>query len=86
MASCLARVLVKFPPGSFRLFSAGIPPPPTTCCMSGCANCVWIEYAELLLSKYENCSDKVTKDILDQIEDPSLKAFLQMELEFKLKK
>ena len=63
-----------------------LPPPPTTCCMSGCANCVWIDYAETLIKVYGNCPNSVMKDILVQIEDPSLKAFLEMELQFRLKK
>ena len=63
-----------------------LPPPPTMCCMTGCANCVWIEYAEKLVSKYGNCSEGVTKDILSQIDDPSLKAFVEMELMFRLKR
>jgi len=62
-----------------------LPPEPTTCCMSGCANCVWIDYAEKLIAQYGNCPNSVTKDILAKIEDPSLKAFLEMELMFRLK-
>lgn len=61
-----------------------IPDPPTTCCMSGCANCVWIEYAQELASLYRDggkAAEKVTKTI----EDPSLKIFLSIELKEKLK-
>jgi len=65
---------------------SSLPPEPTTCCMSGCANCVWIEYAEKLIAQYGNCPDVVSQDILAKIEDPSLKAFLEMELMFRLKK
>lgn len=66
--------------------SPTLPPEPTTCCMSGCANCVWIEYAEQIISQFGNCPDSVMKDILKKIDDPSLRAFLEMELMFRLKK
>lgn len=87
MARLSAARVVKFlrylsdcpPPGT-------LPPAPTTCCMSGCANCVWIDYADKLISQYGDCPQSVSKDILAQIDDPSLKAFLEMELMFRLKK
>lgn len=68
-----------------RLLSS-LPPAPTTCCMSGCANCVWIEYAETLTKEFGSCPKSVVKDVLKQVEDPSLRAFLEMELAFRLKK
>ena len=88
--ACLARwstragLLIRYlsecqPPSS-------LPSAPTTCCMSGCANCVWIDYAEKLISQYGNCPNSVMKDVLAQVDDPSLKAFLEMELMFRLKK
>ena len=53
---------------------------PTNCCMSGCANCVWIEYAEKV-SQLMNENDKdVQKIILEKVQDPNMRAFLQMEL------
>ena len=67
------------------------PPPelPTTCCMSGCANCVWLDYAEDMVKYYKKRGDKVPKDkILQEIEshlsDPMVKAFVLLELKFKL--
>lgn len=75
----LLRYLSDCPPPD------SLPPEPTTCCMSGCANCVWIEYAEQLISQYGNCPNSVSKDILAKIDDPSLRAFLEMELMFRLK-
>lgn len=61
----------------------GPPPnPPLDCCMSGCANCVWIKYAEDMRDYY--CADgleKALKDI-EQIEDANLKAYLKLELSF----
>ncbi|GAB1599307.1 oxidoreductase-like domain-containing protein 1 [Argonauta hians] len=58
------------------------PDPPTDCCMSGCANCVWITYAEEMKKYY--CSDGVEKALkeIEAIEDVSLKAFLKVELSF----
>ncbi|EFN84909.1 Uncharacterized protein C17orf90 [Harpegnathos saltator] len=54
---------------------------PTNCCMSGCANCVWIQYAERLSSKIDNTSDvNLQAAILERVQDPNMKAFLKMEL------
>ena len=33
-----------------------IPEAPTNCCMSGCANCVWVDYALDVVSKFEQVS------------------------------
>lgn len=56
-----------------------IPDAPTTCCMSGCANCVWIEYAEELLKIFKD-GKKSREIILEKVSDPNMRAFLQMEL------
>ncbi|KAI4482712.1 hypothetical protein M0804_008565 [Polistes exclamans] len=53
---------------------------PTNCCMSGCTNCVWIQYVEKLSSKLEVSNMDVQKEILEKIQDPNMKAFLSMEL------
>ncbi|KAF4517284.1 hypothetical protein B566_EDAN008618 [Ephemera danica] len=57
------------------------PEEPTTCCMSGCANCVWIQYAEVMVARHKDGAggDKARKAI-DNIKDPMMKAFLAMEL------
>lgn len=61
-----------------------LPEEPTTCCMSGCANCVWIEYAETVKNMLTDCDSKqVTQMILDKIQDQNMKAFLSMELKSK---
>ena len=64
--------------------SISLPDPPTNCCMSGCANCVWLEYAQDLEKLYRD-EGEVTKQVLEAIEDPSLKIFLSIELRNKLK-
>ena len=58
--------------------------------MSGCANCVWLDYADEVSKYYElkgsNMSkDEIMKDIERQISDPMLKVFILLELKMKLK-
>lgn len=61
-----------------------LPEEPTTCCMSGCANCVWIEYAEKIKNILVDSDKKqVAQIILDKVQDPNMKAFLSMELKSK---
>ena len=59
------------------------PEPPTTCCMSGCPTCVWLEYAEELGQFYKDGGSKAKEAIEKDIHDPSLKAFLMFELSTK---
>lgn len=56
-----------------------LPEEPTTCCMSGCANCVWIEYADQV-SKMFKSGEKAREVVLSKVSDPNMKAFLLMEL------
>ncbi|XP_011875786.1 PREDICTED: uncharacterized protein LOC105566410 isoform X2 [Vollenhovia emeryi] len=53
---------------------------PTNCCMSGCANCVWIRYAERLSSAMERSDVDLQRTILEKVQDPNMRAFLAMEL------
>lgn len=48
--------------------------------MSGCANCVWLEYAKELTKIYRDGGSKAQSLILQKISDPTIKVFLQMEL------
>lgn len=48
--------------------------------MSGCANCVWIEYAEELSKQMHGESDKVRELIMKEVQDPNMRSFLDMEL------
>ncbi len=80
----LSRSLSDISSDSEPELEVKIPDPPTTCCMSGCANCVWIEYAKELVDIYKDggvAADKVMK----AIDDPSLKIFLSLELKEVLK-
>uniref|UniRef100_A0A1B6GMJ8 Oxidoreductase-like domain-containing protein n=1 Tax=Cuerna arida TaxID=1464854 RepID=A0A1B6GMJ8_9HEMI len=57
-----------------------IPEEPTTCCMSGCANCVWIEYANQLCKIFGDGGEKSKEIVLSKVTDPNMRAFLLMEL------
>ena len=61
---------------------------PANCCMSGCANCVWLDYAENLLKHYGKLDKNNLQKAISEIEklnDENLKNFLLMEIKFKLK-
>ena len=54
----------------------------------GCANCVWLDYAEETVKYYENLGMKMELEELlntvdDNIQDPLVKAFIRMELKSK---
>lgn len=56
--------------------------------MSGCANCVWLDYAEEMVKYYEALGKKMELAELlntldDNVDDPMVKAFLTMELKSK---
>lgn len=53
---------------------------PTNCCMSGCANCVWIQYAEKLSVVLKDSPSDVQKLIMEKVQDSNMRAFLSMEL------
>lgn len=61
-----------------------LPEAPVSCCMSGCSNCVWIDYAEEMGKLYRDGGDRAREMINKEVTDPSLKAFLLSELKFKL--
>lgn len=48
--------------------------------MSGCANCVWIQYADEMSSKLENGSDVARDIIMNEMQDTNMRTFLEMEL------
>lgn len=59
------------------------PEAPTTCCMSGCANCVWLEYAEKLTKYFQDGGEQAMKEINEKVEDPSIRAYLLHELRMR---
>lgn len=61
----------------------GLPPEiPTTCCMTGCSNCVWIKYVEDL-TEYYNDKGEMAKKAIENVQDESIKIFLKMQLQVK---
>lgn len=48
--------------------------------MSGCHNCVWIEYAETVAKLLDGNCDEARQFVLNKIQDTNLKMFLAIEL------
>ena len=67
----------------------GLEPPSNLCCMSGCANCVWMTYADNLIKHYAEKRltinmQKLLNEIEENIDDPMIKAFIKLEIKSKL--
>lgn len=55
------------------------PEVPVYCCMSGCSNCAWIQYAAEMTEHFSSGNERSQK-LIQEIEDPSMRAFLLLEL------
>ena len=56
--------------------------------LSGCANCVWLDYAEEVVRYFDNKGmtsslDELLDTVDKNVEDPMIKAFIKMELKSK---
>jgi len=61
------------------------PPPEGLCCGSGCQNCCWLVYADELLDYYQHDGgDQKAFEALKNVQDPSAREFLKMELRMKI--
>ncbi|GBP78891.1 Oxidoreductase-like domain-containing protein 1 [Eumeta japonica] len=65
---------------------ASIDCPPTMCCQSGCSNCVFIVWAEALTKKMEKAGPEIAEKVLQQVDDPSMRAYLELELRVRAKR
>lgn len=69
-----------------RISKIKLPEEPQNCCMSGCANCVWISYAEELAKLLNDGGETARDKIIEHVKDPNLRAFLMLELNHLFKK
>ena len=65
-------------------------PPTNLCCMAGCVNCVWFEYADLLIQEYAKKEQTlkigdIFKEIDEDVEDPNIRAYIKLEIKSKFK-
>ena len=70
--------------GSYK--NVVLPPEPQNCCMSGCANCVWVAYAEEIAKILNDGGIKAKEKIFEHVKDPNLRTFLMLELSHIFKK
>lgn len=66
-----------------KAIQSGVPEVPTTCCQSGCPNCVWLDYADHLTQHYKDGGKEALAAIHRDIEDPNLREYLLFELRMK---
>ncbi|CAG9534215.1 unnamed protein product [Cercopithifilaria johnstoni] len=84
--STSSRVEVITPGGTVHHSCVPEPPDPATCCGSGCANCVWIEYVTELMRYH---SDRPSHEILSEIDravsNIGLREFVKAEIRTRAK-
>ena len=65
--------------------------PSNMCCMSGCANCVWLDYTDDMIKTYAEKGERldisvILQEVEEKVDDPMIKSFIKMELKSKFEK
>uniref|UniRef100_A0AC34Q6N1 Oxidoreductase-like domain-containing protein n=1 Tax=Panagrolaimus sp. JU765 TaxID=591449 RepID=A0AC34Q6N1_9BILA len=89
----------QFKPSTATSSTFPQPPDPLSCCGSGCANCVWIQYADEISAYFDqpkvqpsnahkilNKYKAVKEEMEKNVEDENLRSYLLMEIKAKLAK
>ncbi|XP_077526613.1 oxidoreductase-like domain-containing protein 1 [Haemaphysalis longicornis] len=71
-------------PGQRKFGGPPRPPGEEECCKSGCSHCVWLVYAESLVTFYKDGGAKAAEAVAT-IPDPGVRQFVKMELDYYLK-
>ena len=75
---------------SSKVNVTSVKPPTDLCCMAGCVNCVWFEYADLLILEYTKKGltldiQDLLKEIDEDVDDPIIRAYIKLEIKSKFK-
>uniref|UniRef100_A0A8C8YLC3 Oxidoreductase-like domain-containing protein n=1 Tax=Prolemur simus TaxID=1328070 RepID=A0A8C8YLC3_PROSS len=70
----------KCPKASLPSRGRSEPQHPTNRSMSGCPNCMWAEYSEVLLQRYQDGRKLALPALEKHVVDKNIKAFLRMEI------
>lgn len=82
----LTRAKVTTPERAVRPSHPPRPPDPLTCCGTGCANCVWIEYGIQLMHYYDDRPlEEALGEIDKQVSNIGIREFVKAEIRARAK-